>query len=113
MAAGSARIEIFHAGNKNKKFPAMILDQVPVQVAAETTANTATVAGSRIAVAPTGSDRDFFARITADVVMFVAVGTNPTAAITAAPASGWRIMANSFIVLPVKRGDLFSFINLV
>lgn len=106
---GAVTVEIFRMSNKAKRYPGTILDQMPLQRATEVSTTSATTAGSRIAVAPTSPvDNDFFARLTADEIVFCSIGTNPTAALN----TGWRIMPNDALIVPVKRGDLFSFIDL-
>lgn len=106
---GSVVVEIFRKAGKNKSFPGTKLDQMPLQRAAETSTTSATTAGSRITVGPTSDNgRNYFARITADEIVFCSVGSNPTAALN----TGWRIMPNVDLEVPVIRGDKFSFIDL-
>lgn len=103
---GAARIEIFRRGDKRDQYPGAIKEG-PFQVEVETTSTTATTAGSRHVVDNVPSYTNLVARVQVDEACYLAVGADPTAAVS--PALSWLLVANTPIEVPVKAGDLFSF----
>lgn len=103
---GAVRVEIHRRDDKSGKFPGLVSNQMPLQVATETSSTTATTAGSRITVAPVPNNyRNYFARILVDEACYVSAGADPTAA----AASSWLAAANTPLEIPVVPGDKLSF----
>lgn len=105
---GAVRVEIYRRTGKFEQYVAK-KSQMPLQVSTETSTTTATTAGSRIVVAAQGGYRQLYARMSADEIVYAAVGSNPTAA----AATGWQINPGEALEdIPVIPGDLFSFKDL-
>lgn len=105
---GAVRVEIYRKTGKFESYMGK-KSQMPVQVSTETSTTTATAGGARIAVAAAGGFRQLFARLSADEIVFAAIGSNPVAT----NATGWQINANESVEdIPVIPGDLFSFKDL-
>lgn len=103
---GAARIEIYPKFKARGEYGG-IGSSSPIQVEVETTSTTATTAGSRHVVSGASAYAQLFARVSVDEACYLAVGADPTAAVS--PGLSWLLATNVALEIPVKPGDKFSF----